>query len=49
VVVVALAALVLTVLFSAPGSALVAHFAGAAMGLVAGRLRLLRVGPRRPA
>ena len=49
VVAVALAALALTVLFSAPGSALVAHFAGAAMGLVAGRLRLLRVGPRRPA
>lgn len=42
VAVVAAVALLLTLLFSAPGSALVAHFAGAAMGLLAGRLRLLR-------
>ncbi|SDM50849.1 Membrane associated serine protease, rhomboid family [Halogranum gelatinilyticum] len=33
----------LTLLFSAPGSALVAHLTGAVLGLVAGRLRLLRV------
>lgn len=32
----------LTLLFSAPGSALVAHLTGAVLGLVAGRLRLLR-------
>lgn len=43
VAVAALVGLVLTVLFSAPGSALVAHFAGAVMGFLAGRLRLLRV------
>lgn len=42
IAVVALAALALTLSFSAPGSALVAHFAGAAMGLVAGRLGVLR-------
>ncbi|ESP87585.1 hypothetical protein K933_13414 [Candidatus Halobonum tyrrellensis G22] len=36
-------ALVVTLLWSAPGSALVAHFTGAALGLVAGRARLLGV------
>ncbi|WP_089882784.1 rhomboid family intramembrane serine protease [Halogeometricum limi] len=43
VVLVAAVALGLTLAFSAPGSALVAHFAGAVMGLLAGRLRLLGV------
>lgn len=42
IAVVAAIALALTLSFSAPGSALVAHFAGAAMGLVAGRFGLLR-------
>jgi membrane associated rhomboid family serine protease len=36
-------ALVLTMQYSAPGSALVAHFTGATLGLVAGRFRLLHV------
>ncbi|KAB1198079.1 MULTISPECIES: rhomboid family intramembrane serine protease [Haloferax] len=36
-------ALVLTMQYSAPGSALVAHFTGATVGLVAGRFRLLHV------
>lgn len=42
VVLVALIAFVLTLTYSAPGSALVAHFTGAAAGLTAGRFRLLR-------
>lgn len=37
-------ALVVTVLTAGPGVALVAHFTGFALGLGAGRLRLLRVG-----
>ncbi|WP_411966153.1 rhomboid family intramembrane serine protease [Haloferax sp. YSMS24] len=36
-------ALVLTMQYSAPGSALVAHFTGATFGLAAGRYRLLHV------
>ncbi|KTG26427.1 rhomboid family intramembrane serine protease, partial [Haloferax profundi] len=36
-------ALVLTMQYSAPGSALMAHFTGATLGLVAGRFRLLHV------
>lgn len=43
VVVVALVAAGLTVAFSPAGSALVAHFSGALLGLLAGRLGLLRV------
>ncbi|MFC6734011.1 rhomboid family intramembrane serine protease [Haladaptatus sp. DYSN1] len=46
VVLVAAAGLVLTFLFSAPGSALIAHLMGAMLGLVAGRMRLLRVPKR---
>ncbi|MFC6993580.1 rhomboid family intramembrane serine protease [Haladaptatus sp. GCM10025707] len=46
VVLVAAAGLVLTFLFSAPGSALIAHLTGAMLGLVAGRMRLLRVPKR---
>lgn len=42
VILVALAAFVLTLTYSAPGSALVAHFTGAVAGLTAGRFRLLR-------
>lgn len=42
VFVVALVAVGLTLLFSAPGSALVAHLTGAVLGLLAGRVRLLR-------
>lgn len=42
VVLVALIAFVLTLTYSAPGSALVAHFTGAVAGLTAGRFRLLR-------
>ncbi|QLG29560.1 rhomboid family intramembrane serine protease [Halorarum halophilum] len=41
--VVAVAAAGLTLAFSPAGSALVAHFVGTVLGLVAGRLRLLRV------
>lgn len=36
--------LVVTVLTAGPGVALVAHFAGVALGAVAGRFRVLRVG-----
>ncbi|WP_231608440.1 rhomboid family intramembrane serine protease [Haloferax gibbonsii] len=36
-------AALLTMQYSAPGSALLAHFAGAVLGLAAGRLRLLHV------
>lgn len=36
-------ALAAVFVFSAPGSALVAHLAGLALGLIAGRVRLLRV------
>lgn len=43
VLLVAVVAGTLTLLFSAPGSALVAHLTGAVLGLIAGRLRLLRV------
>lgn len=43
VALVAVVAAGLTLLFSAPGSALVAHLTGALLGLLAGRLRLLRV------
>lgn len=45
-VLVAFVAVVLTFLFSAPGSALVAHLTGAVLGLVAGRFQLLRVSKR---
>lgn len=40
-VAVAGAALLVTLLWSAPGSALIAHFTGATLGLVAGRLGVL--------
>jgi membrane associated rhomboid family serine protease len=43
VVVVAIVAGGLTLLFSAPGSALIAHLTGAILGLLAGRIQLLRV------
>lgn len=36
-------ALVLTIVTASPGVALVAHFTGFALGLIAGRLRVLRV------
>ncbi|ELZ79613.1 hypothetical protein C455_08512 [Haloferax larsenii JCM 13917] len=42
-VVLVVVALVLTLQYSAPGSALVAHFTGVTIGLVAGRFRLLHV------
>jgi membrane associated rhomboid family serine protease len=42
VVLVAIVAAGLTLLFSAPGSALVAHLTGAVLGLLAGRVQLLR-------
>lgn len=42
VVLVAVVAGGLTLLFSAPGSALIAHLTGAVLGLLAGRLQLLR-------
>ncbi|EJN59375.1 hypothetical protein HSB1_27960 [Halogranum salarium B-1] len=43
VVIVAVVAGGLTLLFSAPGSALIAHLTGAVLGLLAGRVQLLRV------
>lgn len=43
VLIVAVVAGGLTLLFSAPGSALVAHLTGAVLGLLAGRMKLLRV------
>lgn len=44
VLLVAVVALAVTLLTASPGVALVAHFTGFALGLVAGRLRVLRVG-----
>lgn len=41
VVLVVIVAIVVTVLTAAPGVALIAHFTGVVLGLVAGRLRLL--------
>lgn len=40
-------ALVMTIVTAGPGVALVAHFTGFSLGLVAGRLRILRVGRHR--
>lgn len=42
VVIAAVVAVGLTLLFSAPGSALIAHLTGASLGLLAGRVQLLR-------
>lgn len=44
VVLIASIALAVTVITGGPGVALVAHFTGFALGLIAGRLRVLRVG-----
>ncbi len=46
-VVVAVVAGALTIAFSAPGSALIAHLTGAILGLVAGRFQVLRVPSQR--
>lgn len=46
-VIVAVVAGALTIAFSAPGSALIAHLTGAILGLVAGRFRVLRVPSHR--